>query len=237
MYNIRTIKGPEELEKLLEIRKKVFVDEQGVPEEREKDEFEHTATHFAVLDKDIIGGARVRILKKRAKLERIVITPEYQGKGVGKQLVAHLIDYSNDQKVKEVYLHGQTRIRGFYERMGFTARGAPFEDGGIEHLDFFMSQKDLKLRKLIQRFYMDPDFKYKEGDTYFDRPKAGRRVGLDMSNEVIEKKRCESYVNKLGFSFRILNRFGFEYNGYHYSFEFVDHKREGHFPFYRLLRE
>ncbi|EWS62421.1 hypothetical protein Y695_04353 [Hydrogenophaga sp. T4] len=34
-------------------------------------------------------------------------------------------------------LHAQRSAVGFYERLGYLARGASFEEAGIEHLEMF----------------------------------------------------------------------------------------------------
>ena len=136
---MRLINGEEELQKILDIRKRVFIEEQGVSEKRERDGLEDKADQFIVLDDEKeIGCARIRFIDNKAKLERIAILPEYRRKGLGKKLVNYLIDYSKNKGVKEIYLHGQVRIQKFYEGLGFKARGDIFIDGGMEHYEFYM---------------------------------------------------------------------------------------------------
>lgn len=137
--SIRLIKNRKELEKLLKIRGTVFIKEQKVPHSRERDGLEEESKHFIVhAGSKCIGGARVRFIRNKAKLERIVLLRSYRGKGVGTKLVRHLISYARRRGVEEIVVHGQVESMGFHEKCGLKKRGRMFVDGGIKHYEFFM---------------------------------------------------------------------------------------------------
>ena len=71
---VRLIKNKKELGKVLKMREIVFIKEQNVPKDVEKDKLDKVAKHVIVLYKNKpIGCARIRFIGKKAKLERIAI--------------------------------------------------------------------------------------------------------------------------------------------------------------------
>lgn len=116
-----------------EIRKTVFVEEQGVSPELEYDEFEKTSVHYLVITDGIpVGTGRWRTTEKGIKLERFAILKEYRNRQVGAALLKKVMEDILPLK-KEVYLHAQTPSLKFYLRHGFVATGDPFYEAGIEH--------------------------------------------------------------------------------------------------------
>ena len=137
---IKTIKNKDELDKIISIRKIVFVQEQKVPLELEMDGFDHEAEHFiAYLDGKPIGCARVRTKNNFAKLERIAIIKKHREKGYGKELAKFLIDYCKKRGFDNIYLHSQIDIVGFYKKCGFKTRGETFLEADIKHIEMFLS--------------------------------------------------------------------------------------------------
>lgn len=124
---------PEEFNKIIEIRKAVFVKEQNVPEELEIDGLDNEAEHFIMyLGEKPIGCARIR-KNKYAKLERIAVLKEYRGKGYGKKLTQYLIDYCKEQNFKKIVIHSQIYVIDFYKKFGFEPVGKVFFEAGIKH--------------------------------------------------------------------------------------------------------
>src|SRR5262245_10062346 len=87
--SIRKIQSEKELEDAFAIRKKVFVEEQKVPERDELDEYESSSTHFlAELNGEPCGTARWRHTSEgKIKLERFAVLGEFRGKGIGQAIV------------------------------------------------------------------------------------------------------------------------------------------------------
>ena len=74
----------QELQQVREIRKKVFIMEQNVPEDVEIDQYEDTSNHIiALIDDRFIGTARWRKTENGIKLERFAGLKEKRGLGIG----------------------------------------------------------------------------------------------------------------------------------------------------------
>ena len=136
---IRRVNNENDLEKTIEIRKNVFINEQNVPIDIEIDGLDPESKHFIVyLNDEPIGCARIRTNKTSAKLERIAIKKKYRSKGFGTKLTKFLIDYCKKEGFDEITLHSQTYIADFYKSLGFKTRGKPFFEADIEHIEMYL---------------------------------------------------------------------------------------------------
>ena len=114
------------------IREGVFVAEQGVPRELELDGLDDECRHFLVYRDGIaIATARTRSTSRGLKLERVAVLREHRGRAAGRALVAYVL--GQVPAGATVYIHAQQSALGFWERAGFGAEGAPFEEAGISH--------------------------------------------------------------------------------------------------------
>jgi predicted GNAT family N-acyltransferase len=131
---VKRVGTEDQLERALSIRLRVFVREQGVPREIELDSDDESATHFlAYRDGRAVGTARVVIKKGAAKIGRMAVLKTHRGRGVGKQLLKHTIDWAGKNRATTIFLHAQVPVIGFYEGMGFRAVGRVFNEAGIPH--------------------------------------------------------------------------------------------------------
>ena len=134
MNNIEVNKVTTEdvLEKVFNIRRIVFVDEQNCPPELEW-ENEDVSTHFlATIDGEPVGACRWRKTDAGYKLERFAVLQAYRGRKVGQALVAAaLADLPEDANY--IYLNAQLDAMGLYAKFGFVAEGDQFEEAGIQH--------------------------------------------------------------------------------------------------------
>ena len=125
------------------IRKRVFIEEQGVPEEMELDEFDLNAQHaLAYADSECIGTARLVTLSESigsiGRIGRMAVLPKYRGQGVGRRLLEALLKASQSQDIKQVELHAQVSVIPFYEQFGFIAQGDIYDEAGIAHRDMIL---------------------------------------------------------------------------------------------------
>lgn len=106
------VEKEEELESAFEVRKKVFIEEQEVPEEIEMDGKDKEALHVLALDNEkAVGTARMRTFNEKAKLERMAILKEYRGKGIGKKMLRFLLELAQEKRIKKAILHSQCRVQ------------------------------------------------------------------------------------------------------------------------------
>ena len=130
---VRLATTREELDHAREIRKKVFIMEQNVPEDVEIDQYEDTSNHIiALIDDRIIGTARWRKTENGIKLERFAVLKEKRGLGIGKELVRFILEQIKAEPV--IYLHAQDHVISFYKKLGFYSVGDHFYAVSYTHL-------------------------------------------------------------------------------------------------------
>ncbi|MDE2249528.1 MAG: GNAT family N-acetyltransferase [Xanthomonadaceae bacterium] len=117
---------------LLDLRHTVFIQEQGVPESRERDGLDDACWHVLARDDAgrPVGCGR---LTPAHKIGRMAVLPPWRGQGVGKALLRELIARARSLGWPEVALDAQVGAIGFYEREGFQVCGEEFEDAGLAH--------------------------------------------------------------------------------------------------------
>jgi predicted GNAT family N-acyltransferase len=116
---------------LKNIRKKVFIDEQKVPESMEWDEFDSVATHYITrLDNEVIACAR---LKPDGQIGRMAVLRDFRNRGIGSRLLKFVLINAEQKKYPDVYLHAQIKALKFYQRHGFKEEGEVFDEAGIPH--------------------------------------------------------------------------------------------------------
>lgn len=117
---------------LLDLRHTVFIQEQGVPEARERDGLDDDCWHVLARDEggQPIGCGR---LTPAHKIGRMAVLREWRGQGVGAVLLRELIARARSLGWPEVALDAQVSAIGFYEREGFEVYGEEFEDAGLAH--------------------------------------------------------------------------------------------------------
>lgn len=113
------------------IRREVFVQEQGVPEDLEWDGEDDRAHHWLATDNGEPVGT-VRMLRD-GHIGRMAVRKPYRSKGVGKDLLLRVIRHAKLQNLREVWLNAQLSAVGFYEQFGFVTYGPEFMDAGIAH--------------------------------------------------------------------------------------------------------
>ncbi len=132
--HVRRVRSRKELQEAFAIRMRVFVKEQGVPEEIELDGDDRRAVHFlASTSGKAVGAARVVMHRGNAKIGRMAVIKSYRRKGVGGKLLRAAITTALRLGVRTLYLHAQVRVIGFYERFGFHAIGPVFAEAEIPH--------------------------------------------------------------------------------------------------------
>lgn len=133
MLIIQLVKSSEEIEKAKEIRRKVFVEEQGVPLEEDLDGKDNECAHYLALwDGVPCAACRVRKTPHGQKIERNCVLPEYRNKGVAKKLLQHVI--SQLDRNYPIYLHAQVGVQLFYEKLNFVQQGHIFYEANIPHV-------------------------------------------------------------------------------------------------------
>jgi predicted GNAT family N-acyltransferase len=125
-------------EVLSHIRFTVFVREQGVPLEMERDELDaDTKRCVHVLARDAAGGpggtGRLILDAPVPRIGRMAVLKAYRGTGMGGSILERLCEEAKHRGFREVLLHSQTHAAPFYYKHGFVSHGAEFFEAGIPH--------------------------------------------------------------------------------------------------------
>ena len=127
------VRGWDEAEAcVMPVRTEVFVVEQGVPAEIERDALDAVCRHAIARD----AGGRViatgRLLPD-GHIGRMAVLRTARGAGVGGAVLQALIAEAARRGLPEVALNAQTHALAFYRRHGFEAVGEVFMEAGIPH--------------------------------------------------------------------------------------------------------
>jgi predicted GNAT family N-acyltransferase len=132
-FSILVTDWTHEQARLSRVRRAVFIDEQGVPEDLEWDADDAGSLHFLVIDGagQAIGCAR---LLPDGHIGRMAVLPPWRGRGVGRALLAAVLDTAKARGHGPLRLSAQTHAAAFYARAGFDAMGSEYEEAGIPHI-------------------------------------------------------------------------------------------------------
>jgi predicted GNAT family N-acyltransferase len=132
----KIVETSRELKEAFTVRRKVFVEEQGISQDIELDSRDDEALHMVVKDGSrIIGTARVLFpAPNLAKIERMAILRPFRRKGVGGGMVSFLNEELKNRQISKAVLHAQHSAVAFYKSCGFVELGTPFYEAGIKHL-------------------------------------------------------------------------------------------------------
>ncbi len=145
MSDIRLAVTPAELKAAFAVRHDVFVSEQGVPADLERDDQDDAADHVVAYDRDVpVGAGRLVVeppgfqdadprLGPVGHLGRLAVRPAARGSRLGAALVSAIEDRARSRGLAVMVLSSQTYAIPFYERLGYTAYGEDFDDAGLPH--------------------------------------------------------------------------------------------------------
>lgn len=125
------------------IRRRVFVEEQGVPIELEIDEFDEPGSrceHFLMLVHDEsgeflpIGAFRAYFeTEDTVHLQRFCILKEYRGYGYGRAALRYVEHYYMKKGARRITFGAQCTAVPFYEKCGYSCVSDIFLDAGMPH--------------------------------------------------------------------------------------------------------
>lgn len=120
------------------IRRKVFIEEQGIPEENEFDENDQISVHALVYDNEDdnkpVATGRVYHDGINYRIGRIAVLKEERGKYYGDFIVRLLVNKAFMSGAEEVKISAQTLAVPFYEKIGFKTYGDIYEEDGSDHI-------------------------------------------------------------------------------------------------------
>ena len=152
---VKEAETQKEIADALKVRRKVFVEEQKIPEEVELNGKDNESEHIvAYFNNDPIGCARIRHIDEGVKIERMAVLDEYRGHGFGRFLLNYAIALIRRRYPKErIYLYSQKDVEEFYKKAGFIAKGKIFYETGIPHVMMVLEKKKrlLSIGKMLRK--------------------------------------------------------------------------------------
>lgn len=131
---LTAIETPVQMEQAYAIRRRVFIEEQHVPEEIELDEDDARAFHvLATLGGRPVGCGRFVAHDGYVKIGRMAVLAELRGGGIGRAILEFLMDRARERGLGKAVLHAQLSAEGFYLKSGYVPVGEVFEEAGIAH--------------------------------------------------------------------------------------------------------
>jgi len=145
---VRRARSDDERADALAVRREVFIEEQGVPEDLEVDGKDDEAVHFVAYDDgDPVGAARLRGTDadpvsdaSTGKVERVAVVADRRGDGLGREIMDELEATAAEEGVEALVLHAQLHVEGFYRELDYETTSDVFEEAGIDHVEM---RKDL----------------------------------------------------------------------------------------------
>lgn len=122
-------------EDALALRRRVFIEEQGVPPEIEHDDLDAIALHL-VLYAGPSPLACLRFLPEeegQARLTRFAVHPDHRRQGHGRRLLEAGERQLRALGIASIQLHAQVHAIAFYESMDYEVLGEPYDEAGIPH--------------------------------------------------------------------------------------------------------
>ncbi|MDI9239687.1 GNAT family N-acetyltransferase [Lysobacter sp. LF1] len=131
-FQVEAIAFADGLSDLRAVRDVVFVQEQGVPVELERDALDPLCHHVIARDDQgrPIGTGR---LTPDRRIGRMAVLGEWRNRGVGEGLLKALLAQARALGWPEVTLHAQVPAMAFYARQGFLPYGERFVEAGLDH--------------------------------------------------------------------------------------------------------
>lgn len=131
-YSVTTTDWQADKTALIELRTRIFVDEQKVPADMEIDEHDPICQHYKVTDPDGNIVATARLLAS-AYIGRMCVDQALRGSGIGETLLRYVIKHAETQGFRQLHLNAQVDAVPFYQRFGFVTNSDIFIEAGINH--------------------------------------------------------------------------------------------------------
>ena len=115
------------------VRHAVFVQEQGISERLEWDGRDGDCRHVVALTA-LAGIVATGRLRPGGRIGRMAVLPAWRGRGIGRELLERLLMLALQDGLRQVHVHAQQDVAGFYLHSGFRIAGQPFVAAGITHV-------------------------------------------------------------------------------------------------------
>jgi GNAT superfamily N-acetyltransferase len=123
---VRRAQSPEEKREALEIRRRVFVLEQGIAESDDRDGLDEDALHVLAFEGSTPAGTGRLVIdaEGRGVIARIAVLPALRGRGLAERIVLALEQWAAERGVQHLLLRPHDYLEAFYRGLGYeTSEG------------------------------------------------------------------------------------------------------------------
>lgn len=94
---------------------------------------DHDGIHFGLYADDQLSAV-VSLFEQgeSCQFRKFATLPEFQGKGYGKMLLAHIISYVRDTGAKRMWCNARVNAAGFYAAFGFKETDQRYTENGYD---------------------------------------------------------------------------------------------------------
>jgi len=135
--DVRVVDSPADMRQVIAIRTVVFIDEQHLTDNVDRDPYDQGAgavVVLAYLDGEPVGTGRLHVWRGQGQIAWVAVLRPHRGRGVGREIMEALLDAAADLGAERVTLSAQTHAIEFYRLLGFAPVGDLFIMGNIEHI-------------------------------------------------------------------------------------------------------
>jgi predicted GNAT family N-acyltransferase len=138
MVVIKKARTEDEMKQVYDIRREVFIEEQGISEEIEMDGRDDEAVHvLAVVDDQPAGCGRLLYNGNEARIGRVAVRKHMRRRSLGEGICGLLTAIAKDNGVERIIIDAQLTAEAFYTHLGFVREGDVFMEAGIEHVRMY----------------------------------------------------------------------------------------------------
>lgn len=132
---VRRVRTRSEREQAIALRRRVFVEEQGVPERDELDGRDDDGLHLVAVEAEqVVATCRLVFAGSTVQLSRLAVEPGRRRGGLASRLLEAADAETRAGGARRLVLHAQTYARGLYDSHGYVPRGPTFVEADIEHV-------------------------------------------------------------------------------------------------------
>jgi YbgC/YbaW family acyl-CoA thioester hydrolase len=126
----------------MRVRIEVFVDEQRIPLDMERDPADEASLHLVAYNRVGQAVATGRLLPApsgTARIGRMAVKRVLRRAQLGSDVLQALMEAARARGDRQVLVHAQRVAEGFYARSGFVPQGEGFEEAGLPHIEMVRS--------------------------------------------------------------------------------------------------
>ncbi|GAB5382820.1 MAG: bifunctional GNAT family N-acetyltransferase/hotdog fold thioesterase [Aliiglaciecola sp.] len=178
MYRIDTPKTEEQLNAYFQFRWEMLRKPWNHPQGSEKDEYEQVSEHRMVVDGrgDIVAVGRVHMnMSEEAQIRHVAVSPEQQGKGLGKLIFSALEEVARQQGAKRLVTNSRRISVEFFTACGFEIeKEAPTEMGKLKRSQMIKKLSD------VNQVMLHPKWCQELQNTWHETIPISEQMGIQL---------------------------------------------------------